>query len=120
MARSTVVPSLPITAPSATSPNQPSTNGNERTTSAYQVDIGKIEGWQAVLTTVLRYGIKERLAHGAFDGEADGQELEHSEPVELDTVKAMVDGVKNGGVSIGRLLACNVLKIWVYHRDGIC
>ncbi|KAF8348955.1 zf-C3HC-domain-containing protein [Amanita rubescens] len=77
VARSTVVPSLPITAPSATGPNQPNPNGHERITSASQVDAGKIEGWQAVLTTVLRYGIKERLAY--------------------DAVKAMVDGVKNGG-----------------------
>lgn len=117
MARSTAVPSLPITALSATAPNQPNANGQERITST---STGKIEGWQVVLTTVLRYGMKERLAYGAFDGQADDQELEHREPMELDAVKAMVDGVKSGGVSIGRLLACNVLKICVYHRDGIC
>jgi len=96
VALSTAVPSL-ITASSATGPNQPNVNGHERTTSASQVDTGKIEGWQAILTTILRYGIKERLAYGAFQGQADDQELEHREPVELDAVKAMVDGVKSRG-----------------------
>lgn len=120
--RSTAVPSPPITASSATNPNQSNANGHERTTSPSQVRInaGDLEGWRAVLTTVLRYGMKQRMAYAAFDIQADDQELEDREPMEIDTVKAMVNGVKSRGVSLCHLSSGNVLNSWMYHRDAIC
>ena len=117
--RSTAVPSPPITAPSATNPNQSNANGHERT-SQVRIDSGNLEGWRAVLTTVLRYGMKQRMAYAAFDSQADVQELEDCEVMEVDTVKAMVNGVKSRGVSICHLSSGNVLNSWIYHRDGIC
>jgi hypothetical protein len=99
--RSTAVPLPPIAAPSATNPNQLSIDGHERTTtSQVEIDSGILEGWRAVLTIVLRYGMKQRMAYAAFDSQADDQELEDREPMEVDTVKAMVNGVKSRGVSI--------------------
>ena len=101
MVRSTAVPLPPIAAPSATNPNQLSIDGHERTTtSQVEIDSGILEGWRAVLTIVLRYGMKQRMAYAAFDSQADDQELEDREPMEVDTVKAMVNGVKSRGVSI--------------------
>ena len=110
--RSTAVPSPPITAPSATNPNQLNANGHECTTSASQIkiDAGNLEGWRAVLTTVLRYGMKQRMAYAAFDSQADDQALEDREPMEVDAVKAMVNGVKSRGVRICHLSSGNVLN----------
>ena len=68
-----------------------------------------LEGWRAVLTLLLRYGMAQRQRQAEFDVfgvlaqpgsttsvEEDGTQNE----IELDNVKAMVAGVKERGVRV--------------------
>lgn len=71
---------------------------------------GAVEGWRAVLTVVLRHGLarRQRLGRSASarransvagtEGVATGQVPET--PMDLDSVEAMVAGVKSRGVSV--------------------
>ena len=120
--RSTIVPSLPIPPP-ATTPNTPKRsssmssfifNGrkNSSTTSLSQLNgsvnaeggPGSLEGWRAVLTVVLRYGMaeKQRVEYNFLSRREDGSGVEGrgdgEEGMEIDNVKAMVHGVKAHGV----------------------
>lgn len=60
-----------------------------------------MEGWRAVLTVVLRYGMvqKQRIEYGFLapkdSAETGGQD---SEAMDVDNVKAMITGVKTRGV----------------------
>jgi len=60
-------------------------------------DEGSLEGWRAVLTTVLRHDMKQRVGYHALDDEAQSQDGDINEPTEVDAVKAMVTGVKSRG-----------------------
>jgi hypothetical protein len=62
-------------------------------------DEGNLEGWRAVLTTVLRYDMKQRVGYNTLNDETQSQDGDINEPTEVDAVKAMVTGVKNRGVS---------------------
>ena len=66
---------------------------------------GSLEGWRAVLTVVLRYGMaeKQRVEYNFLAPREDGSGVEgrddKAERMEVDNVKAMVHGVKTRGVS---------------------
>ncbi|KAM6504344.1 zf-C3HC domain containing protein [Amanita muscaria] len=84
--RSTPVPSLPAT------------QGQEiigRT--SFDSDSMNVEGWRAILTIVLRYGIKQRVVYDILNNQAPTQNTETDEPTEVDNVKAMVTNVKSRG-----------------------
>lgn len=134
--RSTVVPSFPLSSqqlPTNTT-NAPITRSRSFSSSSFltktlqrngstgslaqQTNLGgvpgEMEGWRAVLTVVLRYGMaeKQRLQHRFFSSSENGQDEQravgvHDEPVamEVDTVKAMVNGVKTRGVCLFILLS---------------
>ena len=72
---------------------------------------GALEGWKAVLTVVLRYGMAQRqkieynfLAQGHPLDKADEQTS-----MDVDEVKAMVAGVKSRGVSSHLIHRCLVI-----------
>lgn len=81
--RSTVIPALPL--PLAANVSLPNANA--------QFDSDVMEGWRAVLTIVLRYGVGQRKRIG-LDWIRGDQEVE---TMEIDEVKAMVDRVKAYG-----------------------
>ena len=85
VARSTVVPRLPTPPSSAT---------------AKQSEDGAIEGWRAVLTVVLRYGLSERQRMARFSLPGGGDEVMREVDSELEGVETIVAGVKSNGVSI--------------------
>ena len=70
---------------------------------------GAMEGWRAVLTVVLRYGMakKQRIEYSFFASRENSQSEQGAEgmrddpdAMDVDTVKAMVNGVKNRGVCL--------------------
>lgn len=63
---------------------------------------GALDGWRAVLTVVLRYGMAQRqMAEYNIRGLDDAANTNGiAEPMEVDNVKAMVAGVKSKGVSL--------------------
>ena len=61
-----------------------------------QLGQNAMEGWRAVLTVVLRYGAGQRKRMG-FDLERGEVQ---QEAMEVDSVKAMVEGVKSHGASV--------------------
>lgn len=68
-----------------------------------------MEGWRAVLTVLLRYGKGQRQRIGLDYLGVESSENQGSDgegaPMEIDGVKAMVAGVKSGGVSV-QVLIC--------------
>jgi len=89
--RSTPVPSLALTRANSDSHQGPFP------ASRMESDEGSLEGWRAVLTTVLRHDMKQRVGYHALDDEAQSQDGDINEPTEVDAVKAMVTGVKSRG-----------------------
>lgn len=82
-----------------------------------------MEGWRAVLTVVLRYGMakKQRIEYSFLASTENGQSGEQGaegmrddpDAMDVDSVKAMVNGVKNRGVCLslcvvlGRMLCAD-------------
>lgn len=62
---------------------------------------GALEGWRAVLTVVLRYGMvqKQRIEYTFLAPKDPNQETDDLDKMDVDSVKAMVTGVKARGVS---------------------
>lgn len=91
--RSTFIPSLPV------QPVSGSTS-NGQLKSAQPVQDTALEGWRAVLTVVLRYGLGRRQTseHDIFAPEGETSN-DSTEAMEIDGVKDMVAGVKSRGVS---------------------
>ncbi|KDR79018.1 hypothetical protein GALMADRAFT_1365977, partial [Galerina marginata CBS 339.88] len=104
--RSTVIPSLPVPQTPATPGRSSGSNGHASSSSLSYFNgrngvPSALEGWRAVLTIVLRYGMaqKQRVEYNflapkdpaAQEGEQD------SDSMEVDNVKAMVTGVKARG-----------------------
>ncbi|KII85236.1 hypothetical protein PLICRDRAFT_178973 [Plicaturopsis crispa FD-325 SS-3] len=95
--RSTVVPSLPVPVPST-----PGKSSSSSVVSQLNGTNGSaLEGWRAVLSVVLRYGLGQRQRLGlarrattpGTNTEGNGDAMD----VELDGVEAMVAGVKHRG-----------------------
>ena len=121
--RSTAVPSLPV--PPLPTPATPgrgtSSNGHGSSLSVSQFTgkagaPGTIEGWRAVLIVMLRYGMahKQRIEY-SFLAPKDpiSYVAENGDEMEVDSVKAMVTGVKTRGVRYAFYdQACN------YSRNG--
>jgi len=87
-------------------------NKNSSTTSLSQLNgsgntegaPGSLEGWRAVLTVVLRYGMaeKQRIEYNFLVSRENGSGVDgrdgETDGMEVDNVKAMVHGVKTRGV----------------------
>ncbi|KAF8972120.1 C3HC zinc finger-like-domain-containing protein [Flammula alnicola] len=60
---------------------------------------GMLEGWRAVLTVILRYGMaqKQRIEYNFLAPKDSAMEEDESDKMEVDNVKAMVTGVKTRG-----------------------
>lgn len=78
---------------------------SERLDSNGQSALGtdSLEGWRAVLTVVLRYGLAQRhhdqLSRSRTeDSGHDNERLEHMDVDDLDSVGSMIEGVKAHGV----------------------
>ena len=100
--RSTFVPSLPVPQSVDVASRQAGSIGNISSTSLSHQNgaPGALEGWRAILTVMLRYGMAQRqrieynfLAQGHPPEKSDDQTS-----MDVD-VKAMVAGVKSRGVS---------------------
>ncbi|OBZ72050.1 hypothetical protein A0H81_07767 [Grifola frondosa] len=104
--RSTVMPSIPAP-PLATTHSRSGSTASLSSTSLTQFSAqsGLMEGWRAVLTAVMRYGASQRqrlglsrIPSGRRAGEADnGAEPFPDTSTEMDSVEAMVAGVKSRG-----------------------
>ncbi|KAF9468214.1 C3HC zinc finger-like-domain-containing protein [Collybia nuda] len=99
--RSTLVPTLPSPVPPTTSRSPTASSGNLWSSPSVSQVNGQnaLEGWRAVLTVVLRFGMGQRqrigldfVGRGASDEGEDG-----GDSMEIDDVKAMVAGVKSKG-----------------------
>ncbi|KJA26266.1 hypothetical protein HYPSUDRAFT_199019 [Hypholoma sublateritium FD-334 SS-4] len=104
--RSTAVPSLPVAAPIPATPGRgTSSNGYGSSLSVSQFTgkagaPGALEGWRAVLIVVLRYGMahKQRIEYNFLAPKDPISDVpENGDEMEVDSVKAMVTGVKTGG-----------------------
>lgn len=62
---------------------------------------GALEGWRAILTVVLRYGMaqRQRIEYNFLVRRHPPPEKDEQTPMDVDEVKAMVAGVKSSGVS---------------------
>lgn len=91
--RSTSIPALPIPPTFGSS-----SSGTLKVTQSGQDNV--LEGWRAVLTVVLRYGLcqKQTLERDVFATEGETSQ-DSTEAMEIDGVRAMVTGVKSRGVS---------------------
>lgn len=106
--RSTVVPSFPtIQTPGTPGRSSISSNGHSSSLSLSQLNgkggvPGALEGWRAVLTVVLRYGMaqKQRIEYNFLAPKDSNQSGEDSDKMDVDSVKAMVTGVKARGVCL--------------------
>ncbi|KDQ24648.1 hypothetical protein PLEOSDRAFT_1078711 [Pleurotus ostreatus PC15] len=104
--KSTIVPALPVPPPSAgSSPASDASTTGRFNFSVYSLSSqaltaagvnNAMEGWRAVLTVIVRYGLSQRqrkLSRSATtDTDADG-----NDGMEVDGVEAMVEGVKRRG-----------------------
>lgn len=110
--RSTVVPSLPVPQTPSTPARSTSSNGHASSSSLSHVNLnnrnGVMEGWRAVVTVVLRYGMaqKQRIEYSLLSQRqvTEGEDDEWDK-MDVDNVKAMVNGVKSRGVGF-QLLSC--------------
>jgi hypothetical protein len=66
---------------------------------------GAMEGWRAMLTIVLRYGMAQRQRIEYNFGHPLPEKDERT-PMDVDDVKAMVAGVKSQGVSPNLIHNC--------------
>lgn len=127
--RSTVVPSLPVP-PQVSSRTSTSTSGHASTTSLSQFSLKSdgspsMEGWRAVLTVVLRYGMaqKQRVEYNFLmrrdtrSSIAESAE-EGTDEMEVDSVKAMVAGVKSRGVRFIALILTICFANLVFPGQG--
>jgi len=114
--RSTVVPSLPLPTQSTTQTPTKSPfifngirSGNASHTSLIQSHgsgnlggvTGALEGWRAVLTVVLRYRMAEKQRYNILGPNENGHEEgtgDDEVSMDVDNVKAMINGVKTRGV----------------------
>ncbi|PFH53180.1 hypothetical protein AMATHDRAFT_1599 [Amanita thiersii Skay4041] len=96
--RSTTIPSMSTTSFVAHTGQPTVTNGHARSSSTVSINApdGSLEGWRAVLTTILRYDMKQRMAYPYLEDEAHGesQTTGSEEPMEVDAVKAMTPGTR--------------------------
>jgi hypothetical protein len=81
---------------------------------------GSMEGWRAVLTVVLRYGMAEKkrneysfLASREDDPGIEGHETER---MDVDNVKAMVHGVKTRGVGFVLLIYRTIINENIFSQ----
>ncbi|GLB40163.1 putative rsm1-like [Lyophyllum shimeji] len=95
--RSTVVPTLPVLPPAATTTNAHARSNSVTSQVGAQNGNAAVEGWRAVLTVVLRYGMGLRQRLGLDFVHRLRGEPEDEEPMEVDGVKAMIAGVKSRG-----------------------
>ena len=82
---------------------------------------GTMEGWRAVLTVVLRYGMaeKQRIEYNFLFPREEGEGDEDArERMEVDNVKAMVHGVKTRGVGPIHLICEIVTNDALSVREG--
>ena len=100
--RSTVVPSMPLPVQESSSSSPVELTRSTTSSSNLQGINGALDGWRAVLTVVLRYGMAQRqMVEYNIRGLDDAANTNGiSEPMEVDNVKAMVAGVKSKGVSL--------------------
>jgi hypothetical protein len=110
--RSTTVPSLPVPQTPSTPARSTSSNGHASSSSLSHVNLnnrnGVMEGWRAVVTVVLRYGMaqKQRIEYSLLaQREMTEGEDDEWDKMDVDNVKAMVNGVKSRGVGF-QLLSC--------------
>ncbi|KAF7791200.1 hypothetical protein EIP86_002213 [Pleurotus ostreatoroseus] len=106
--RSTVVPTLPITPKSPPTPSRPSfATPNSSLTQVNGVP-GAVEGWRAVMTVVLRYGLAQRRrlgrsrSHKVLEAQTESTEdVDMTDWVdaadEISQAEAMVEDVKTRG-----------------------
>ncbi|OCH94420.1 zf-C3HC-domain-containing protein [Obba rivulosa] len=108
--RSTVLPTPPAPPPSATSNGRFPPAFSSSSLSQLNGQPDAVDGWRAVLTVVLRYGMAQRQRlrlkrlrlqrEEEEEGEpgADGDAaMTEAEPIEVDRVEAMMAGVKSRG-----------------------
>ena len=111
--RSTIIPTLPVVSPFAAKPVHGHTlSGLHIPHMVGQLGQNALEGWRAVLTVVLRYGAGQQKRMGLDLARDETQQV----AVEVDSVKAMMEGVKSHGVSVlfminsnpsNKLFSCN-------------
>lgn len=111
MVRSTVVPTFSSPQTPATPGKSASSNGHASSLSLSQFNSrngvpGALEGWRAILTVVLRYGMvqKQRIEYNFLAPKDPNQEADDWDKMDVDSVKAMVTGVKARGVSFFNIL----------------
>jgi Rsm1-like len=124
--KSTMVPSLPSYNPPANggTPANNSANGLARLSASSLNPNAPMEGWRAVLTVLLRCGMAQRQrtendVFGRVVGTDDTPSEDNSS--DLDSVKAMMAGVKRQGVSLF-LMHCGVedADYAALHSQEIC
>ena len=90
--RSTTVPSLPL--PPSSDPAENTSGGTSRPPASASVDgDSALEGWRAVLTVILRYGLGQQYRLGLNYTSPEDAEAS------MDSVNLMVNSVKSRGVS---------------------
>jgi Rsm1-like len=107
--RSTFVPSLPVPQSVDAASRQAGSIGNIPNTSlSHQNGVpGALEGWRAILTVVLRYGMaqRQRIEYNFLaQGHPPLDKSDEQTSMDVD-VKAMVAGVKSRGVSPNLIFA---------------
>ncbi|KAF4571331.1 hypothetical protein EYR36_008660 [Pleurotus pulmonarius] len=108
--KSTIVPALPVSLPaSGSSPAGDASSGGRFNFSVYSLSSqaltaagvnNAMEGWRAVLTVVVRYGLSQRqrkLTRSATTDTNASISSDVRDGMEVDGVEAMVEGVKRRG-----------------------
>ncbi|KAG9224840.1 hypothetical protein CCMSSC00406_0002009 [Pleurotus cornucopiae] len=104
--KSTIVPALPVPPPSAgSSPASDASTTGRFNFSVYSLSSqaltaagvnNAMEGWRAVLTVIVRYGLSQRQRKLSRSATTD-TDAEGNDGMEVDGVEAMVEGVKRRG-----------------------
>ena len=104
--RSTFVPSLPVPQTVDMASKQAGSIGHISNSSLSYLNgkngaPGALEGWRAVLTVVLRYGMaqRQRIEYNFLSRHHPPEKVDEQSAMDVDDVKAMVAGVKSRGVS---------------------
>ncbi|EMD31351.1 hypothetical protein CERSUDRAFT_119917 [Gelatoporia subvermispora B] len=106
--RSTVLPAAPTPPPAATPNGRASPAMSSSSVNLINGQLDAVDGWRAVLTVVMRYGMAQkqrwrlrRLSLQREEEEAPAgaitAPIPEAEPIEVDHVEAMVAGVKSRG-----------------------
>ncbi|KAG5354132.1 hypothetical protein C0989_007493 [Termitomyces sp. Mn162] len=97
--RSTIVPTFPVPVISGAAASASSLSlQRSNSTASVKNQSTTLEGWRAVLTVVLRYGVMQRQRLGLdFVDRLRGDTTSSDESMEFDGVKAMIAGVKKRG-----------------------